>query len=212
MTIPARRLMAACAAALLTAGTLSAQMANQSSAQSPYYGSVTIVKPTDGVKPLTIDQAIGMGIEHNLALVEARQQELSAKAQTSESLQSLLPTVTAQADSGAHQINLAALGFSPSLFNKAASIFPGLNPATIPTVVKVNVTDAMVNYSQTLFSLPTIDRYRAAKATEQAAYFSKQSSRGLVVLTVGNAYLQTLALGAQVDNAKALLAGRPGAA
>ena len=205
MTIPARRLMAACTAVLLTAGALSAQTANQSSAQSPYYGGVTIVKPTDGVKPLTIDQAIGMGIEHNLALVEARQQELGAKAQTMESLQSLLPTVTAQADSGAHQINLAALGFSSSLIGKAATLFPGLNPATIPTIVKVNVTDAMVNYSQTLFSLPTIDRYRAAKANEQAAYFSKQSSRGLVVLTVGNAYLQTLALGAQVDNAKALL-------
>src|ERR1700677_1154371 len=101
MTIPARRLMAACTAALLSSGMLPAQTANQSSAQSPYYGSVTIVQPTDGFKPLTIDQAIGMGIEHNLALVEARQQEFSAKAQTSQSLQSLLPTTTAQADSGA---------------------------------------------------------------------------------------------------------------
>ena len=205
MTIPARRLVAACTAALLSAGMLSAQTANQSSAQSPYYGSVTIVKPTDGVKPLSIDQAIGMGIEHNLALIEARQQELSAKAQTSESLQSLLPTVTAQADSGAHEFNLAAFGFSTSLLAKAAPLFPGLNLATFPTVVKVNSTDAMVNYSQTLFSLQNIDLYRAAKANERAAYFSKQSSRGLVVLTVGDAYLQSLALGAQVDNAKALL-------
>jgi outer membrane protein TolC len=72
-------------------------------------------------------------------------------------------------------------------------------------VVKVNVTEAMVNYSQTLFSLSNIDRYRAAKANVVAAYFNKQSSRGLVVLTVGNAYLQALALGAQVDNAQALL-------
>ncbi len=62
-----------------------------------------------------------------------------------------------------------------------------------------------MNYSQTLFSLPTIDRYRAAKANARAAYFSTQSSRGLVVLTVGTAYLQALALGAQVDNAQALL-------
>jgi outer membrane protein TolC len=205
MTILARRLRAACTVALLSAGMLSAQTANQSSAQSPYYGSVTIVKPTDGVKPLTLDEAIGMGIEHNLALIEARQQELGAKAQTSESLQSLLPTVTAQADSGAHSINLAALGFSTSLIGKAATLFPGLDVASIPTIVKVNVTDAMVNYSQTLFSLTNIDRYRAAKANERAAYFSRQSSRGLVVLTVGDAYLQTLALGAQVDNAKALL-------
>ncbi len=205
MTTPARRLMAACTVGLLSAGMLSAQTANRSSAQSPYYGSVTIVKSTDGVKPLTLDQAIAMGIEHNLALIEAGQQELSAKAQTSESLQSLLPTVTAQADSGAHQINLAALGFSASVFSKSGPLPPGLNPSTVPTIVKVNSTDAMVNYSQTLFSLATIDQYRAAKAYEQAAYFSKQSSRGLVVLTVGNAYLQALALGSQVDNAKALL-------
>src|ERR1700722_12510796 len=205
MTIPARRLMAAGTAVLLTAGTLSAQTANQSSAQSPYYGSVTTVKATDGVKPLTIDEAIGMGIEHNLALIEAREQEQSAKAQSLESLQSLLPTVTAQADSGAHQINLAALGFSTSLLATAAPLFPGLDLPSFHTVVKVNVTDAMVNYSQTLFSLANIDRYRAAKQNEVAAYFSKQSSRGLVVLTVGDAYLQALALGSQVDNAKSLL-------
>src|SRR5271156_2635645 len=205
MTIPARRLVAACTAALLSAGMLSAQTANQSSAQSPYYGSVTIVKPTDGVKPLSIDQAIGMGIEHNLALIEARQQELSTKAETSVSLQSLLPTVTAQADSGAHQINLAAFGFSSYLLAKSAPLFPGLNLASVPTIVKVNSTDAMVNYSQTLFSLQNIDLYRAAKANERSAYFSKQSSRGLVVLTVGNEYLRALALGAQVDNANSLL-------
>jgi outer membrane protein TolC len=205
MAIPARALRAACTAALCSAGMLAAQTANQSSAQSPYYGSVTAVQPTDGVKPLTLDQAIAMGIEHNLALVEARQQEQSAKARTLVSLQPLLPTVTAQADSGVHQINLAALGFSNGVLQKIAPLFPDLNFSSISTVVKVNVTDAMVNYSQTLFSLPTIDRYRAAKANEQAAFFSKQSSRGLVVLTVGNAYLQALALGAQVDNAKALL-------
>jgi len=196
--------MAACTA-VLSAGMLSAQTANQSSAQSPYYGSVTTVQPTDGVKPLTLDEAIAMGIEHNLAMVEARLQEQSAKAQTLERLQPLLPTVTAQADSGAHQINLAALGFGNDVLKKIAPLFPDLNFSTISTVVKVNVTDAMVNYSQTLFSLPTIDRYRSAKASEQAAYFSKQSSRGLVVLTVGDAYLQALALGAQVDNARALL-------
>jgi outer membrane protein TolC len=190
---------------LLSSGMLPAQTTNQSSAQNPYYGSVTIVKATDGVKSLTLDEAIGMGLEHNLALVEAREQEKSAKAQSLMSLQPLLPTVTAQADSGAHQINLAALGFSSSELNKFAPIFPGLDVAAIPTVIKVNVTDAMVNYSQTLFSLSNIDNYRAAKANVVAAYYSKQSSRGLVVLTIGDAYLQALALGSQVDNAKALL-------
>lgn len=206
MTIPARRLVAVFTSALFSAAMLPAQTSNQSSAQSPYYGSVTAVQATDGVRPLTLDEAIGMGIEHNLALIESRQQEQIARAQTLESLQPLLPTVTAQADSGAHQINLAALGFSGSLLEKIAPLFPGVSFAGVSTVVKVNVNDAMVNYSQTLFSLPNIDRYRSAKESEQAAYYSKQSSRGLVVLTVGDAYLQALALGAQVDNAKSLLA------
>jgi outer membrane protein TolC len=203
MTIPARGLMAA--ALLLSAGILPAQTTNQSSAQSPYYGSVTIVQPTGGVKPLTLDQAIAMAIDNNLALVEAREQEQNAKAQSLASLQPLLPTITAQADSGAHQINLAALGFSSSVLGKFAPLFPDLNLASFTTIVKVNVTDVTVNYSQTFFSLSNIDRYKAAKENVVAAYYSKQSSRGLVVLTVGDAYLQALALGAQVDNAKALL-------
>src|ERR1700761_8493853 len=140
MTIAARSLRAGCMALLLSAGMLPAQTANQSSAQSPYYGSVTIVKPTDGVKPLTIDEAIGMGIEHNLALIETRAQEQSAKAQSLKSLQTLLPTVTAQADSGAHQVNLAALGFSSSLLGKVAPLFPNFDFATLPSVGKVNGT------------------------------------------------------------------------
>ena len=164
-----------------------------------------MVQPSDEVKPLTLDEAIRMGIEHNLALVEAREQEQGARAQTLTSLQPLLPTITAQADSGAHQLNLAAEGFSGSILKKIAPLFPNLDFSNVSTIVKVNVTDALVNYSQTLFSLPTIDRYRAAKANALAAYFSTQSSRGLVVLTVGTAYLQALALGAQVDNAQALL-------
>jgi outer membrane protein TolC len=205
MTIPARSLTAACVAVVLSTGVLAGQTANQSSAQSAYYGRVTTVPPTDGVKPLTLDEAIGMGIEHNLALVEARQQEQSAKARSLASLQPLLPTVTAQGDSEAKQINLAALGFSNGVVKEFAPLFPNLNIADFSEIVKVNITDALVNYSQTLFSLPNIDRYRASKQSVVAAYYNKQSSRGLVVLTVGDAYLQALALSAQVDSAKELL-------
>ncbi|HTZ56603.1 MAG TPA: TolC family protein [Acidobacteriaceae bacterium] len=204
MTISARCLLAACAT-VLSVASLRGQTTNQSSAQSPYYGSVTIVQATSEVKQLSIDDAIAMGIEHNLGLVEAQKQEQSVQAQSLKSLQPLLPTITAQADSSAKQINLAALGFSSGVLKQFAPLFPNLDIASFPTVVKVNVTDAMVNYDQTLFSMANIERYRAAKESVVAAYFSRQSARGLVVLTVGDAYLQTLALGAQVDNAKALL-------
>jgi outer membrane protein TolC len=206
MTISARSFLAACGAVFLSAAPLPAQSANQSSAQSPYYGSVTLVQASSEVKPLSIDDAIAMGIANNLGLVEARKQEQSIQAQSLKSLQPLLPTITAQADSGAHQINLAALGFSSSVIGKFAPLFPNLDFASFPTVVKVNTTDAMVNYDQTLFSLANIYRYRSARESTVAAYYTKQSARGLAVLTVGDAYLQALALGAQVDNAKALLA------
>jgi outer membrane protein TolC len=205
MTTSVRRLLAVGTAALSFASNLPAQTANQSSSQSAYYGSVVAVPATSGVKALTLDEAIALGIEHNLALIEAKKQEDIAKAQELTSLQPLLPTITAQADSGAHQINLAALGFSSSVLGKIGPLFPGVNFSNFSSVVKVNSTDAMVNYSQSLFNLPNIERYQAARENAVAAYYSKQSSRGLVVLTVGNAYLQALALGAQVDNARALL-------
>ena len=206
MSKSVRTCLAACAAAWLSSGLfLTAQTANRSSAQSPYYGSVIAGPATPETKQLSLDDAIRMGIEHNLALVEARAQEKSVRAAALVRLQPLLPTITAQGDTGAHQIDLAALGFSQRLLNESAHLFPGTNPSEFPTVVKVDTTDAMLNFSQTLFNLPSFDQYRAAKANNVAAYYNTQSSRGLVVLNVGSSYLEALAAGSQVDNAQALL-------
>ncbi len=52
---------------------------------------------------------------------------------------------------------------------------------------------------------PRYTRYRAAKESLKAAYYNTQSSRGLVVLNVGNQYLQTLADQSQIDSSEALL-------
>lgn len=205
MTIWARHGLAFGAAVLLSTGALLAQTANRSSAQSAYYGSVSAGAATNQVLKLSLDDAIRMGIEHNLALVEAHAQQAQAHGQSLQSLQSLLPTITAQADTGAHQFNLASEGFSPGVLREIAPLFPQTNFSNVSLIVKVDSTDAMLNYSQTLFSLSTIDQYRAAKAHEVSAYYATQSSRGLVVLNVGNSYLETLAAGAQVDNAQALL-------
>lgn len=205
MTIPVRGSLAACAVAWLSSGLLLAQAANQSSAQSAYYGSVTTEPATSGVRQISLDDAIRMGIEHNLGLIEARAQEKAAQGQTLQSLQPLLPTITAQADTGAHQLNLEAEGFTPSIIGKIAQLFPEINFSNVSLVVKVDATDAMLNYSQTLFNLSNIDEYRAAKAHAVSAYYGTQSARGLVVLNVGTAYLEALAAGARVDNAQALL-------
>ncbi|HEV2275466.1 MAG TPA: TolC family protein [Acidobacteriaceae bacterium] len=197
--------LAACAAAWLSSGLLMAQTGAHSSADNPLYGSVTTVIATDEVKQLSLDDAIRMGVEHNLAIVEARAEEKRVRAQELESLQPLLPTVMAQADQGAHQFNLAAQGFSPHVLGQVGHIFPGLNFSQVSLIVKVDTTDAFLSYSQSLFNLSVLDNYRAAKANSIGAYYNTQSSRGLVVLNVGAAYLEALAAGSQVDNARSLL-------
>jgi outer membrane protein TolC len=59
--------------------------------------------------------------------------------------------------------------------------------------------------TQALFNWAGYDVWRAASAAQKAAYYNAQSSRGLVVLNVGNTYLRALAAKAQVDYAEALL-------
>jgi outer membrane protein TolC len=205
MRMEARAFLTACAAAWLSAVCLFAQTGNQSSAQSPYFGSVTAGPASPQVRQLSLDDAIRMGIEHNLALIEAQDQEKVVQAQALESLQPLLPDITAEAQTGAHVINLAAFGFSQSLLDSAAPLFPGLNLFGFPTIIRVDTTIAQLNYSQSLVSLTSIEQRRAAKQSAVAAYFNTQSSRGLVVLNVGTAYLEALAAGAQVDDATSLL-------
>ena len=72
-------------------------------------------------------------------------------------------------------------------------------------MVKVDSTIGQVNMSQALFTWAGWDVWKAAKANQRAAYYASQSSRGLVVLNVGTAYLQALAASSQVDYAEALL-------
>ncbi len=176
----------------------SALSQNQSSADSPYYGSVTNAAATAGVMRLSLDDAIRMGLEKNLALILSRQNQGIAHAQTIQTLSPLLPTITGTASKALHQYNLAAQGFKPGFI-------PGLPAGAFPLVVDVNVTNAQANYSQTLFDASQIANYQSARAGEQAAFYDAQSSRGLVVLTVGTTYLRAVAAASEVENAQALM-------
>ncbi len=198
-------ILAGAAAVCLFPHPARAQAENRSSAQSPYYGSVTTTPATGETLDLSLGEAIDRAIHSNLALVEARDQEKAVQFARMVSLQSLLPGITAQADAGEHQINLAEYGFTPKVIGLFAPLFPGENFSHVSTVVQVTVVDARVNYSQSLLSLPDIERYREAKEDVRAAFYNRRSARGLTVLTVGTDYLQTLALAAQVESAGALL-------
>jgi outer membrane protein TolC len=183
---------------------MQAQSGNQSSATSSYYGSVAAVPATDAVLPLTLDDAIRLGLEHNLALTLARDQQKTASGQRLEAMQGLLPVVTLEGQNGVHQYNLAAEGFRGGLLSQFP---PGVVPpgTTLNYVPSVTVTQGQGNLNWTLVSLPAIEQYRAAKQGETASFYNMQSSRGLVVLNVATAYLQALAANSQLDYARELL-------
>ncbi|QNI31633.1 TolC family protein [Alloacidobacterium dinghuense] len=175
------------------------------SATNPYYGSVQVAPATPEVKQLSIDDAILMGIQNNLALTEARQNQQTAQAQASQTLNLLLPNLYVSGGTGLHQYNLEAEGFRGGLLGEFSSLLPPSEIENFKFVVKVDVTEGHANLSQTLFNWAGWDLYRAMKTGAKAAYYSAQSTRGLVVLNVGTTYLQAIADRAQLDYAESLL-------
>lgn len=197
---------------VLGAGLLAACFAAQgqsnasNSRVNPYAGSVQAVPATQAVRQLSLDDAIRMGIENNLALTLAREQQKTARAQKLQLANILLPNLSLHGETGVHEYNLEAQGFHPSTVGLFAPLLPpGTSLSSFHLITKVDTTIGQINFSQALFNWAGYDVWRAAQAGEKAAFYNAQSSRGLVVLNVGNTYLQALAAKSQADYARALL-------
>jgi outer membrane protein TolC len=160
--------------------------------QDSYRGSIVSGTATGGVIDLPLEDAIQRGLRTNLGIILQSSAEQNANGQRLEQLQSLLPTVSGGASISVQQLNLAAFGLT----------FPGLNPIVGP----FQVTDFRAYLSQTLFNLPSLQNYLAAKHNFASAKFTAQDARDLVVLTVGNAYLLCVADSARVEAVKAEMA------
>ena len=117
--------------ASLNAPSPQQSLMNPSSAQNPYYGSVTMGTVSPETLHLSLDDAIQRGIQANLALTQARIQQQESDAQRLLALNPLLPSLKAEASTGAHQYNLETFGFNPSLLAKIAPLFPDTNFARL---------------------------------------------------------------------------------
>ncbi len=171
------------------------------------YGSVTTAPPSSAVLPLSLDDAIRRGLQHNLQMAIGIQNQRLAAGERLEAVYYLMPSITWQAERSRNQINLAAEGFRPSIFSKFPStLFPPSALANFPNVVTANVVSAQATLRQTLFDLKSFELYRAAKQEILAVNDSVQSSRQDVIQTVADSYLVALADAANVANAKSLLA------
>lgn len=155
---------------------------------STYQGSVVRQAVVPGVLPLSLDQAIHMGLQFNLGLVLSGVNAGSASAQRLQQLQALLPTVDATAKEAAQQTNLQAEGLK----------IPGF-PAVIGPY---GYTDIRASAQMSL-SLSSLQNYVAAKHNFAGANLSVEDAKDLVVLTVGNAYLLCIADQSRVQSAQA---------
>jgi len=157
--------------------------------QSSFSSSVPEAKGTPGVLLLSFADAIQRGLRQNLAVLLSGENTLAARGQKWKDLSDLLPNVTTRTTETVQQQSLAALGFR----------LPG-----VPRVIgPFSYFDTRAYWTQSLFNLKSIDQERSAVQNLKAAQYNYRDARELVVFSVGNAYLQTLAEAARVDTAEA---------
>ncbi len=190
--------------ACLCAGRAIAHAQNPTSAQNPFYGSITAQPVTNEPLNLSLDDAIRRGLTNNLGLREAEAGEKALHGERNEALQEFLPTISLTGDTGYYMHDLAAQGFGPKTISKFSSLFPGGKPpAGFSIITRDDLTEGQIHLSQILFSGPVIQGWKAAGAAERSAYFSKMTARGEVVQQVAIAYLRAVADQSEVDNAQA---------
>jgi len=179
-----------CAAVTCHAQTYSTSVSNASgqsvpatATANPFDGSVP-TKLIPGRMPLSLQDAINLGLKHNLGLLFSRADARAARGQRWQELSALLPHVSAAPYIADSKINLAQVG----LGNAAANVFH-IPPAVGP----FSYFDARVAVSQTLFDWKSISSARAAAASVKSADYTLRDANDLVVLTVGYVYFQAVA-------------------
>src|SRR5215510_1296628 len=193
MRVFARRIPS-CALLWLTIVSLAAAQTNQPSAN---FGSVPTGTATNEVLHLTLRDAINRAVRYNLGQIESGENARIARGQRLRALSALLPQISAGASENVEQSNAATLGI------KIPQVPAVIGPFSFST--------AQASASQALFDYESIQRFRAARNTEQAAQLSYSDTLDVITLIVGNAYLQAIqassritAQEAQVRNAQAL--------
>ncbi len=167
--------------------------------QSPFQGSAAEGKATGEVLQIDFKDAIDRGLRNNLGLLLAGDQTETARGERWKELSDLLPNLSAHIIENAQNQSLAALGF-----NKLAPFFGAGSGAAFPRVIPAfNYFDARVSLSQSLFNYKSLEKTRAASEGVKVAQYSYKDAREIVVLAVGNAYLQSIAATARVETAEA---------
>jgi outer membrane protein TolC len=161
-------------------------------------GGITVELPLNGPLPLSLDDAIAFGLQRNLRIKYDRANQRTVRGDEYSVVNALLPSLSVSGQASAQEINLAALGFKPSLIGEF-----GLNPSQFPTIIKVTTIGGQINADQRLFDLSAYELYRGARREAAVVDLNALNGRGELVLAVGTAYLKVLADQATLTNAQA---------
>jgi len=179
-----------CGAVICCAQTYSTSISNTSgqsvpatTTANPFAGSVP-TKPVPGRMPLSLQDAMNLGLKHNLGLLLSSADTRAARGERWQALSALLPHVTAAPYVAESKVNLAQVG----LGNAAANVFH-ISPAVGP----FSYFDARAAVTQTVFDWKFISSARAANANVKAADYALMDAHDLVVLAVGYVYFQAVA-------------------
>ena len=159
------------------------------SSSSTIFGSVPSGPATSQVQKLTLRDAVNMALRFNLGQIEGTENVRAVRGQRLQALSLLLPQVNAGVRENVAQITTASLGIKSPVF---------------PTVLgPFSYSTAEATLTQTLFSLQSIQRFRAARTAEQAAQLSYDDTLDVITLTVGNLYLEVIQAASRIDAAQA---------
>ncbi len=131
---------------------------------------------------LSLEQAVKLAIENNLATLLARERQNEARGQKQQSLAPLLPNVSGVAYQASLTENLVALGFQPG-------IIPGFNSTFVGPFRNF---DARVLLAQSIFDLSAIRNYQAGRAGVRVAELQEGLAREQVASGTGLIYLEAL--------------------
>jgi outer membrane protein TolC len=159
---------------------------------NPYSGSVP-TKLIAGRIPLSLQDAVDLGLKHNLGLLLSSADTRAARGQRWQELSALLPQVTAAPYVAVSKINLGELGFGG-----VASVFH-----ISPSIGPFSYFDARAGVTQTLFDWKSINAARSATQNVKSADYTLLDAHDLVILSVGYVYFQAVADEARIETDEA---------
>ncbi len=163
------------------------------SLQAGFQGSVPQGTASVAPIPLTLNDAVARGLRANLGLLTSEQSSIQARAQRTQALAAMLPTVTGSISENVAQSNLDTFGFNfPSGPN---------SPFHVPKIIgPFSYSQAQASANVPIVNISSWRNLRSSNERQKAAQLSLKDARDLVVQAVGNAYLSIIATAARVES------------